>query len=242
MCSIHTRTFPDNNAHSNSLYNNLFLDGFNSSPGWLLVTRTRRAWCRYRGHCRSGPRLFSPRSRVCAQEWHSEDIHAHKVTKQSTNTRAQKVLFSIKQASKQSNLQCHVQISYIIFHVHIKWGIYNNSIIIGVIKQATRTTIHFFTLCLTNSKIVYCHAFKNKSIFFSSFLVCVCCCCFFFFLFFFLSFFWIMLLVLLFSFFNLSCMQTYDLTFWIFWIMFLVLLFYFLNLSFMQTYDLTFSF
>ena len=58
--------------------NNLFLDGFNSSPGWLLVTRTRGAWwCRYRGHCRSGPRHLSPRSRVCAQEWHCKDIHSH---------------------------------------------------------------------------------------------------------------------------------------------------------------------
>ena len=48
------------------------------SPGWLLVTRTRGAWwCRYRGHCRSGPRHLSPRSRVCAQEWHCKDIHSH---------------------------------------------------------------------------------------------------------------------------------------------------------------------
>ena len=68
----------DNNALSNSLRNNLFLDGFNSSPGWLLVTGTRGAWwCRYRGHCRSGPRHLSPRSRVCAQEWHCKDIHSH---------------------------------------------------------------------------------------------------------------------------------------------------------------------
>ena len=58
--------------------NNLFLDGFNTSPGWLLVTRTRGAWwCRYRGHCRSRPRHLSPRSRVCAQEWHWKDIHSH---------------------------------------------------------------------------------------------------------------------------------------------------------------------
>ena len=78
MCSTHTPTFSDNNALSNSLHNNLFLDGLNSSPGWLLVTRTRGAWwCRYRGHCRSGPRHLSPRSRVCAQEWHSKDIHSH---------------------------------------------------------------------------------------------------------------------------------------------------------------------
>ena len=78
MCSPHTATFPDNNALSNSLRNNLFLDGFNTSPGWLLVTRTRGAWwCRYRGHCRSGPRHLSPRSRVCAQEWHWKDIHSH---------------------------------------------------------------------------------------------------------------------------------------------------------------------
>ena len=42
------------------------------------MTRTRGAWwCRYRGHCRSGPRHFSPRSRVCAQEWHCKDIHSH---------------------------------------------------------------------------------------------------------------------------------------------------------------------
>ena len=62
----------------NSLRNNLFVDGFNSSSGWLLVIRTRGAWwCRYRGHCRSGPRHLSPRSRVCAQEWHSKDIHSH---------------------------------------------------------------------------------------------------------------------------------------------------------------------
>ena len=48
------------------------------ASGWLLVTRTRGAWrCRYRGHWRSGPRHLSPRSRVCAQEWHFEDIHSH---------------------------------------------------------------------------------------------------------------------------------------------------------------------
>ena len=41
-------------------------------------TRTRGAWwCRYRGHWRSGPRHLSPRSRVCAQEWHPKDIHSH---------------------------------------------------------------------------------------------------------------------------------------------------------------------
>ena len=46
------------------------------SPGWLLVTRTRGAWwCRYRGHWRSGPRHPSPRSTVCAQEWHCKDIY-----------------------------------------------------------------------------------------------------------------------------------------------------------------------
>ena len=71
-------TFPDNKGLFNSLHNNLFLPGFSSSPGWLLVTRTRGAWwCRYRGHCRSGPRHLSPRSRVCAQEWHCKDIHSH---------------------------------------------------------------------------------------------------------------------------------------------------------------------
>ena len=55
-----------------------FLPGFSSSPGWLLVTRTRAAWwCHYRGHWRSGPTHFYPRSRVCAQEWHCKDIHSH---------------------------------------------------------------------------------------------------------------------------------------------------------------------
>ena len=68
----------DNNALSNSLRNNLFLDDFNSSPGWLLVTGTRGAWwCRYRGYCRSGPGHLSARSRVCAQEWQCKDIHSH---------------------------------------------------------------------------------------------------------------------------------------------------------------------
>ena len=60
------------------LLNNLFPDGFNSSQAWLLVTRTRGAWwCRYRGHCRSGPRHSAPRSTVCAQVWHYKDIHSH---------------------------------------------------------------------------------------------------------------------------------------------------------------------
>ena len=78
MCSPHTATYSDNNALSNSLPNDLFVDGFNNSPGWLLMSRTGGAWwCRYRGHCRSGPRHLSPRSRVCAQEWHSKDIHSH---------------------------------------------------------------------------------------------------------------------------------------------------------------------
>ena len=46
---------------SNNLHNNAFLPGFSSSPGWLLVTPTRGAWwCRYRWHCRSGPRHLSP--------------------------------------------------------------------------------------------------------------------------------------------------------------------------------------
>ena len=55
-----------------------FLPGFSSSPGWLLVTRTRGGWwCHYRGHWRSGPTHFYPRSRVCAQEWHCKDIHSH---------------------------------------------------------------------------------------------------------------------------------------------------------------------
>ena len=78
MCSTQTPAFTDNNALSNNLYNIPFLPGFSSSPGWLLVTRTRGAWwCRYRGHWRSGPRHLSPRSRVCAQEWHCEDLHSH---------------------------------------------------------------------------------------------------------------------------------------------------------------------
>ena len=51
---------------------------FSSSPGWLLLTRTPGDWwCRYRGHWRSGPRHLTPRSRVCAQEWHCKDIHSH---------------------------------------------------------------------------------------------------------------------------------------------------------------------
>ena len=78
MCSTQTLAFTDDNALSNNFYNMPFLPGFSSSPGWLLVTRTRGAWwCRYRGHWRSGPRHLSPRSRVCAQEWHCEDIHSH---------------------------------------------------------------------------------------------------------------------------------------------------------------------
>ena len=78
MCSTHISTFPDNDGLFNSLHNNLFLPGFSSSPGWLLVTRTRGVWWyRYCGHCRSGPRHLSPRSRVCAQEWHCKDIHSH---------------------------------------------------------------------------------------------------------------------------------------------------------------------
>ena len=72
------KTFHDKNALSNNLYNNLFLPGFSSSPGWFLVTRTRGAWwyC-YRIHCRSGPRHLTPRSRVYTQEWHHKDIHSH---------------------------------------------------------------------------------------------------------------------------------------------------------------------
>ena len=70
--------WPGNNGLSNNPQNNPFLPGYSSSPGWLLVTRTRGAWwCRYRGHWRSGPRHLSPRSRVCAQEWHPKDIHSH---------------------------------------------------------------------------------------------------------------------------------------------------------------------
>ena len=78
MCSTNKLKKSGNNGLSNSLHNNRFLPGFSSSPGWLLVTRTRGVWwCRYRGHCRSGPRHLSPRSRVCAQEWHCKDIHSH---------------------------------------------------------------------------------------------------------------------------------------------------------------------
>ena len=93
--------FPKGNTLSNSFYNILFLDGFNSSPGWLLVTRTRGAWwCRYRGHCRSGPRHLSPRSRVCAQEWHSEDIHSHIHSHPATHT-------PIKKNQKKNQLTKH---------------------------------------------------------------------------------------------------------------------------------------
>ena len=78
MCSTPIATFPDNNGLSNNLHYNLFFLGCSSSPGWLLVTRTRGAWwCHYRGHWRSGPRHLSPRSRVCAQEWHRKDIYSH---------------------------------------------------------------------------------------------------------------------------------------------------------------------
>ena len=78
MCSTSILTSPVNNALSNHLHNNVFLPGFSSSPGWLLVTRTRGDWwCRHRGHCRLGPRHRSPLSRVYAQEWHPKDIHSH---------------------------------------------------------------------------------------------------------------------------------------------------------------------
>ena len=78
MCSTNIPTSSGNNALSNNLHNNPFRPGFSSSPGWLLVTRTRGAWwCRYCGHWRSGPRHLSPRSRVCAQEWHWKHIHSH---------------------------------------------------------------------------------------------------------------------------------------------------------------------
>ena len=77
MCLTNNRISPGKNVLSNNLHNNPFLHGFSSSPGWLLVTRTREAWWCYRGHCRSGPRHLSPRSRVCAQKWHSEDVHSH---------------------------------------------------------------------------------------------------------------------------------------------------------------------
>ena len=78
MCSTNKFKKSGNNGLSNNLHNNPFMSGFSSSPSWLLVTRTRWAWwCRYRGHWRSGPRHLSPRSRVCAQEWHCKDIHSH---------------------------------------------------------------------------------------------------------------------------------------------------------------------
>ena len=87
MCSTNIPTSLANNPLSNKLYNNLVLLGFTSSPGWLLVTRTRGAWwCRYRGHCGSGPRHLSPRSRVCAQEWHRKDIHSHSHSHPPMNT------------------------------------------------------------------------------------------------------------------------------------------------------------
>jgi len=47
------KTLTGNNGLSNNVHNNPFQPGFSSSPGWLLVTRTRGAWwCRYRGHVR----------------------------------------------------------------------------------------------------------------------------------------------------------------------------------------------
>ena len=59
MCLTNIPTLPGNNAPSNNLHNNLFLPGFSSSPGWLLVIRSRGAWwCRYRGHCRSRLDIF----------------------------------------------------------------------------------------------------------------------------------------------------------------------------------------
>ena len=77
MCSTDTPTFPDNNDLYNNIQNNLFLPGFSSSPGWLPVTRTRSAECRFRGYGRSRPRYLSPRYRICPQEWHCKDIHSH---------------------------------------------------------------------------------------------------------------------------------------------------------------------
>ena len=74
-----THTFPDNSGLANNLHNNLFLPGFSSSPGWFPVTRTRGAWCRFRGYWRSRPRHLSPRSKICAQEWHCKDIHSHTI-------------------------------------------------------------------------------------------------------------------------------------------------------------------
>ena len=55
-----------------------FLPGFSSSPGWLLLIWSRRAWwCRFRQYCRSRLTHLSPRSRVCAQQWYGKDIHSH---------------------------------------------------------------------------------------------------------------------------------------------------------------------
>ena len=77
MCSTNILTSPVSNALSNHLHNNAFLPGFSSSAGWHLLTRTPGAWCRFRGYWSSRPRHLSPRSRICAQEWHCKDIHSH---------------------------------------------------------------------------------------------------------------------------------------------------------------------
>ena len=104
MCSTHTPTFPDNNVLSNNPHNNPFLPGFSSSRGWLLVTRTRGAWwSRYRGHCRSGPRHLSPRSRFCAKEWHSEDIDSHIHTHPAIHTTQQQKREGKKREKKHTS-------------------------------------------------------------------------------------------------------------------------------------------
>ena len=76
MCSTNTPALAGSNALSNNLHNNPFLPGFSSSPGWLLVTRTPGAWCRFRGYWRSRPRHLSSRSWICAQKWHRKDKHS----------------------------------------------------------------------------------------------------------------------------------------------------------------------
>ena len=55
------------------------LPGFSSSPDWFPVTRTRGAWCRFRGYWRSRPTHLSPRYRIYPQEWHWKDIHSHTI-------------------------------------------------------------------------------------------------------------------------------------------------------------------
>ena len=129
MCSTYTPTFPDNNVLSNNPHNNPFLAGFSSSRGWLLVTRTRGAWwSRYRGHCRSGPRHLSPRSRFCAKEWHSEDIDSHIHTHPGIHTTQQQKREEEKREKK------HIS-------THQTWCLrlivlFLSSVVVGDIQQA----------------------------------------------------------------------------------------------------------